>query len=934
MKNFTFTNKVRFDSCGYDVYEYEHISGAKLIYIDSGTEEKSFCAAFKTIPDDSTGVFHILEHSVLDGSKNYPMNSPFLFMLKNSMNTFLNAMTFQGKTMYPCASCNPDDFENLLKVYLDAVFNPILAEGTFLREGWHIEKAENGYDIKGVVYNEMQGAGASIQRQLYSAMKNDLYPDTYQRFNSGGEPSVIPSLTYENYLAAYRKYYSTANCVLFLRGNMDIDRYTDIIDQWLAGASQERSEIKHTVQGPNHRVCEHEYPISPSEDTSKKTNIIYSYCVGMYNEVEKQMAASLLSNYLMENGSSPLKKALTSSGLMQDADIYTASDDIQISWGFAAYNTEKEHRDAIKKIIDDTIQGIIDNGIDKEIMLSQISATSFKMKEQRNAVKGLCIHDFIDIVNNVFYELPLNTYFEIDETFEKFERELDNGYFENILREIFFENDITAISTLVPVQRESSAAHKSTVEQYTAHLSNEVKNEAHQRFVEGTKLAMERDTPEAITKMPTLSLDKLTKELPKKEFNVYGNVLHTPAETNGVAYYRFYFSLAGLSADEIMTVELMSRSLGDFSTTHHSASELLTMLNRYAGKWNFAITTVSPEMKKADPYLVVSVACLEKNASKALEIISELLTKTIYDEETAKTVIARELNNTKMQFMGNGVGLALNTAESLISSSGYYSILTGGYPIFIKLKEYSEAPISFCENAKSLLFKVFTNANLCYTGLTGNKDLLAHTLTLCDGAKLEGKTLTNPETKKVAYAIPAGISFNVRSFDVNSILPYSGKHLALSNLLSLGYLWHNIREVGGAYGTGLRFTRRGAMNVYSYRDPKVQETYKIYDNIVEYLKTNEFTDGEILGCIISTLADFVNPKSVEQEGIENEMSYLVGYTYEEKAGYMADVLNFTKDDIKSFIPVFEAFKSSAAECSVGNGNNQTAYGKFDEIINL
>ena len=934
MKNFTFTNKVRFDSCGYDVYEYNHISGAKLIYIDSGTDEKSFCAAFKTIPDDSTGVFHILEHSVLDGSKNYPMNSPFLFMLKNSMNTFLNAMTFQGKTMYPCASCNPDDFENLMKVYLDAVFNPILAEGTFLREGWHIEKADNGYDIKGVVYNEMQGAGASIQRQLYSAMKSDLYPDTYQRFNSGGEPSVIPSLTYENYLAAYRKYYSTANCVLFLRGNMDLERYTDIIDQWLAGASQERSEIKHTVQGPNHRVCEHEYPISPSEDTSKKTNIIYSYCVGMYNDVEKQMAASLLSNYLMENGSSPLKKALTSSGLMQDADIYISSDDIQISWGFAAYNTEKEHRDGIKKIIDDTIQGIIDNGIDKEIMLSQISATSFKLKEQRNAVKGLCIHDFIDIVNNIFYELPLNTYFEIDETFEKFERELDNGYFENILREIFFENDITAISTLVPVQRESNVAHLATVEQYTAHLSDEVKNEAHKRFVDGTKLAMDRDTPEAIAKMPTLSLDKLTKELPKKEFHVNENVLYTPAETNGVAYYRFYFSLAGLSADEIMTVELLSRSLGDFATENHSATELSTMLNRYAGKWNFSVTTVSPEMKKADPYFVVSVACLEKNAPKALEVISELLTKTVYDEETAKTVLARELNNTKMQFMGNGVGLALNTSESIISASGYYSVLTGGYPIFVKLQEYSETPNAFCENAKSLLSKVFAKENLCYTGLTGNKELLAHTLTLCNGAKLEGTTLTNPETKKVAYAIPAGISFNVRSLDVNDILPYSGKHMALSNLLSLGYLWHNIREVGGAYGTGLRFTRRGAMNVYSYRDPKVQETYEIYDNIANYLATNEFTDGEILGCIISTLADFVNPKSVEQEGIENEMSYLAGYTYEEKAKHMADVLSFSREDIKSFIPVFEAFKNSNAECSVGNGNNQTAYGKFDEIINL
>ena len=934
MKNFTFTNKVRFDSCGYDVYEYEHISGAKLIYIDSGTEEKSFCAAFKTIPDDSTGVFHILEHSVLDGSKNYPMNSPFLFMLKNSMNTFLNAMTFQGKTMYPCASCNPDDFENLMKVYLDAVFNPILAEGTFLREGWHIEKAENGYEIKGVVYNEMQGATASIQRQLYGAMKADLYPDTYQKFNSGGEPGVIPSLTYENYLAAYKKYYSTANCVLFLRGNMDIDRYTDIIDEWLAGASQERSEIKHTVQGPNHRVCEHEYAISPSEDTKGKTNIIYSYNVGMYNDAERQMAAGLLANYLMDNSSSPLKKALVTSGLMADADIYDSTDDIQTSWGFAAYNTEKEHRDTIKKIIDDTIQGIIDNGIEKEIMLSQISSTRFKMKEQRNAVTGLCIYDFINIANNSFYGVPLNTYFEIDETFEKFERELANGYFENLLREIFFENDITAISVLHPVQRESSAAHFANVEKYTANLSDEFKTQAHQRFVEGTKLAMDRDTPEVIAKMPTLSLDKLTKELPKKEFNVEGNVLHTPAETNGVAYYRFYFSLAGLNADEIMTVELLSRSLGDFATAYNTPSEISNLLNRYAGKWKFVTTTVSPTMEKSDPYLVVSVACLEKNAPKALEIISEMLTKTVYDEETAKTVLARELNNTRMQFMGNGVSLAINSSESLISASGYYSVLTDGYPLYTKIQEYASAPAAFCENAREILGKVFNSGNLFYTGLTGNKELLANALVLPEGKALTGATLTNPDKKRVAYAIPAGISFNVRSLDVTDILPYSGKHIALSNLLSLGYLWHNIREVGGAYGTGLRFARRGAMNIYSYRDPKVKETYGIYDSIANYLATNEFTDGEILGCIISTLADFVNPKSVEQEGIENEMSYLAGYTYEERARHMAEVLSFSREDIKEFVPVFEAFKNSDAECSVGNGNAQGEYGKFDEIINL
>ena len=339
-------------------------------------------------------------------------------------------------------------------------------------------------------------------------------------------------------------------------------------------------------------------------------------------------------------------------------------------------------------------------------------------------------------------------------------------------------------------------------------------------------------------------------------------------------------------------------------------------------------------MQHSDPYLVVSVACLEKNAENALEAISEILCTTIYDEEIAKTILSRELNNMRMQFMGNGVGLALNTSESLISASGYYSILTGGYPLFKKIQQYAEAPTTFCENAQTLLAKVFGADNLCYTGLTGNKELLTYKLTLNDGAKLEGRTLINPNTKKVAYTIPAGISFNVRSLDVNDILPYSGKHIALSNLLSLGYLWHNIREIGGAYGTGLRFARRGAMNVYSYRDPKVQETYELYDNIANYLATNEFTDGEILGCIISTLADFVNPKSVESGGIENEMGYLAGYTYEERAKHMTEVLSFDRDDIKAFIPVFEAFKNSNAECSVGNGNNQTAYGKFEEIINL
>lgn len=934
MKNFTFKNKTRFGSCGYDVSEYEHISGAKLIYIDTGSDEKAFCAAFKTIPEDSTGVFHILEHSVLDGSKNYPMNSPFLFMVKNSMNTFLNAMTFQGKTMYPCASCNPDDFENLLKVYLDSVFNPLLAEGTFLREGWHIEKAEDGYDIKGVVYNEMQGAMASIQRLLYSAMTSDLYPDTYQKYNSGGEPDVIPTLTYENYLAAYRKYYSTANCVLFLSGNMDIDRYTDIIDEWLAGASQQRSVIEHSIQTESHRVCEHEYPVSPNEDLAGKTNIIYSYNIGNYDQYERQIAASLLGNYLMDNMSSPLKSALIASGLMQNSDLYDSNDDIQTAWGIAAYNTEPENRDAIKKVIDDTIRSIIENGIDKEIMLSQISSAAFKMKADRNEVTERTINDFIKLANNVFYNVPLNTYFELDEIYEKLEREVGNGYFENLLREIFLDNDITAISVLVPVHKESNAQHVATVKKYTEGLSTEVKDEAHERFVLGTKLAMDRDTPETIAKMPRLGADQLTRELPKREFIADGKLLLTPANTNGIAYYRFYFPICGLSADEVMTTELMVRTLGDFATETRSASELNSLLSRYAGKWSFDTEIVTRTASDVQPYVVVSVSCLEKNADKALSIIEDILAHTVYDTETATAVIARSLNNTKMSFIGNGVGLAIVESEALISKGGYYSSLFRGYRYYGKLCEYSQDPAAFCKDAESLIHRIFNTENLKYVGFTGNKELSGRSLTLPEGKELVGDTLSNPSKESTAYAIPAGISFNVRSLDYSSVLPFSGKHQALSNLLTFGYLWHNIREIGGAYGTGHQFKRNGIMIVYSYRDPKVAETYGLYDGIADYLKTNEFTDGEILGCIISTLASFVNPKPVYEVGMENEIFHLTGYTHELRAKHMNDVLTFNAEDIKSFIPVFEAFKTSGVECSVGNGNAQQEYGKFDKIVNI
>lgn len=933
MKNFEFKQKTRFESCACDVYEYEHTSGAKLVYMAADTEEKTFCAAFKTVPEDSTGVFHILEHSVLDGSKNFPMSSPFLYMLKNSMNTFLNAMTFQGKTMYPCASCNPDDFENLMNVYLDSVFNPLLSEDTFMREGWHVEKTDLGYDIKGVVYNEMQGATASLQRRLYSAMTGDLYPDTYQAFNSGGEPDDIPSLTYEGYLAAYRKYYSAKNCVLFLCGKMDLERYTDVIDRYLEDASKLASDIRYSVQAPHNSVCEHTYPIAPTDDEKGKTNIMYSYNVGHYGDAERMIAAQMIASYLMDSNSSPLKSALISSGLMQDADIYV-SDDIQAAFGIAAYNTEKENRDSIEKVIKDTVSAIIKKGIDADAMLSKISAYAFKKKEKRNEVVGLGVWDFVTMVDNIFYEQPIDTYFELDAILAKLEGSVSCGYFEALMCEIFLKNDTTAVSVLVPVKTEPGAQHKKTVEKYLSPISSEEKDATFERFVELSKQSASKDTEENIAKMPSLSLDKLQSKLAPRAFAQRGRLLHTDSETNGVAYYRFYFSLAGLTAKECMTAKLVAASLSDFATADSSAEELSNRLNRYAGKWTFSPEVYSNADDEPQPYLIVSVSCLEKNAEKALEVIGEILTKTVYDETTAKNIINRELNAANIMFNNNGVGIAMNKAASFVSNAGAYENIFGGYEYVCALKGYADNAAAFCADAVSINARIFTESNLRYVGLTGKESLADIKLDLPAGEERDTATLTKDNGKVVAYSVPSGVSYNVRSVRCADVMEFGGKHRVMRNLMSLGYLWHQVREVGGAYGTGLVFKRNGQVSVYSYRDPKVKETYAVYDAIPEFLANNNMSDREVLGYIISTLSEFVNPKSISATGIENEIYCLTGYTFEERQKHLDEVISFTKDDIKRFIPIFERLNESRAICSVGNGGAQTESGLFEEIINV
>lgn len=569
MNNFTLKRKTNIKSLNCPMYEYEHVSGARLVYLELDTEEKTFGAGFKTVPCDSTGVFHILEHSVLSGSKKYPVSSPILYMMKNSMKTFLNALTYQGKTVYPCASCNDKDFENLMRVYLDAVFNPVLSRDTFMREGWRLEKTSEGYDIKGVVYNEMQGATAMPESIMYEAMTQDLYPDTYQGHNSGGNPDDIPMLTYEKYIETYNDFYSAGNSVLFLSGKMNTDKYMEIIDEYLLSASQ--SEVKHeySLQKPLINEKIHTFPVDGKEKLKGNTNIVFSYNVGRI-DAEKSFAVQILSSLLADNNSSVLKAAIMNSGLVKNVECFI-TDEEQIGFGIAVYHTDEENKEAISGIITDTILNLCKNGINKQSLKAIISRFSFKVREMFTASKNQGVIDFLNVTDNIFRSMPAETYFDCDEIFNKLESAIDGDYYEKLLKEIFLDNNHRAISLIVPVLTNMEEVRKNRVNAVLNRMSEE---DIENSVKESREFALRQnpaDDERALEKMPVLTVSDINKNAATRLTEKSGNTFFTRADTNGIAYVRLYFPMAKLNRDELMSAKFLASCLSVLPTAENSA---------------------------------------------------------------------------------------------------------------------------------------------------------------------------------------------------------------------------------------------------------------------------------------------------------------------------------------------------------------------------
>lgn len=924
MKHFTQVKTADIASVGYRITQYSHESGATLVHIYADTPERAFCAAFQTVPKDSTGVFHILEHSCLSGSENYPIRSPILYMMKHSMQTYLNAITFQGKTMYPCASCHPGDFENLMRVYLDAVFHPRLTKETFLREGWHLEGEDN---IRGVVYNEMQGALSSLDARMYHAMKGDLYPDTYQRHNSGGNPTQIPDLSYEAFLEAHHQHYSPSNCVLFLRGDFAPEEYEQLLHETLLALPTGGKALPYDVQTAASGVSRHAYPISEGESTENRTGLVFSYNVGNYEQGERLFALSLLAQYLMENQNSRLLKALLDTGLTKDAR-YMLSQERQAAFGLVIYNTEEACREQLAQVIRKTIENVIETGVDKAALRASLAAMTFRTKENALAVRGRALEDFAAISNNLFFGLSVEHGMDPDAILNFLEQALDTDYYENLLREVFLENPITACSVLVPQPQAADAAHKATVQRLLSRLS-----EGEKDAVSGSDAPPQPDSEADLAKMPCLTRQDLAVEPRMRPFAADGRVLYTCAETAGIVYLRYYFSMDGLSEAECLAARLLSVALTQLSTERSSVAVLSNRIKSTVGQMNFYPTVISRSCDDTDPYFMVTVSCLRKHLRQTMDLVSEILAGTLYEAKEAAYVIASEYNGMLRSFAQNGMSIAQNRAGAGIFLGARYMDLFGGHEYLQYLKECNADPGLFCDAAEALAKKLFVDANLKYIGVTCSEmpDPLLPQLPAGNAMQKRTIALCQGQT---AYAVASGVNYNAAVIRYDDLLPFSGKHLVAAKLLSLGYLWNKIREDGGAYGAFLSINRNGRLLAGSYRDPHVGGTLQVFRSIADYLQSHDWTERELLGGMIGVTAELINPQTPAFEGTDNEISYLTGYTVAQRRQILQQVSDFRKEDMDFFLPIFRRLAESGTACTIGNREKQEACGEFSEIITI
>lgn len=940
-------------------------SGARIAILSNNDDNKVFYIGFRTPPEDETGVPHIIEHTTLCGSKKFPVKDPFIELAKGSLNTFLNAMTYPDKTVYPVASCNDQDFKNLMDVYLDAVFNPNITkyEEIFKQEGWHYELTGKDDELKinGVVYNEMKGAYSSPDEVLSSQIYRSLFPDNTYSKDSGGNPEYIPKLTYEAYLDFYHKYYHPSNSYIYLYGDMDVVERLEWLDKEylsLYDYKKVNSEINKQPAFDEIKNVEAEYSITMDDSQENKTYLSYNRVVGDSLDEMLYQAFDVLDYALVSSPGAPVKQALIDAGIGDD--VYGSYDAgiLQPVFSFVAKNANASQADEFENIIENTLKEVVKTGINKEALLAGINSSEFKFREAdfgqfpKGLLFGLnCLDSWL------FDDMKPFIHLECLGTFAKLRKAVDTDYFEKLIQEYLLDNTHGSSVTVKPKRglgNEREEALAKELSDYKASLSDEEIDKLIEETEHLKKYQEEPSSDEDLRKLPML-----TRADMKKEAMPFSNIEDTLSdvkvvrhdiESNGIDYISFLFDAGDFAQSELGYLGFFTNALGLVSTENYSYTDLANATNIYTGGISTG-TASHPDIKDRNNFVFkfeVKLKVLEKNLDKALELMEQmLLTSDFTDTKRLGEIVAQIKARLQANLSSSGHLVAAMRSMSSFSRYALYQDELKGIAFYRSIcrieKELFESPESVSDKLAAIAKKLFAR-NRMLISFTGNSEAYGN-------AKLSLEKVIAGFDKMSAVGNQAEVHFNTAKeafIDASQIqyvaktgdficegYEYTGALRLLRIILSYDYLWINVRVKGGAYGCMNTFLRSGESYFVSYRDPNLSDTLDVYDRIPEYIKSFSPEERDMTKYIIGTFSALDTPMNPEAKGSRSLSAYLEGITYEQIQKERNEILNAQPEDIRRLADLVEAVLKKDSICVIGNENMiKESAGLFENVEKL
>lgn len=923
-------------------------SGARIQLVLNDDENKVFYIAFRTPPKDSTGLTHILEHCVLCGSREFPVKDPFIELVKGSLNTFLNAMTYPDKTVYPIASCNDQDFHNLMHVYMDAVLHPNIytCKEIFMQEGWHydLKDADEPLKINGVVYNEMKGAFSSADDVLQREILNSLYPDTPYQFESGGDPKNIPELSYEEFLDFHSRYYHPSNSYIYLYGNMDaIEKLIWLDEHYLSEYDIDDFDTTIVAQKPFEEPAFNrmQYSVGSNESTEDKTYLSCNWSIGNVLDRELYLAFEVLDYALLSSQGAPVKQALLDAGIGKDIMGGFDNGIYQPIFSIVAKHAKTKDQDRFLQIIRDTLEAQVKEGIDRESLLASINSAEFKYRELDfgNFPKGLILG--LQALDSWLYdEMEPFMHLELLDTYRFLREQIGTDYYESLVQKYLLDNTHISVVTMEAEPGLNARTEKALDERLQAYKASLSPEEIADIVSQTKMLEVYQDkhsTPEELSTIPMLSIQDIRKDVDPftEQLSEAGGIpiVWNEIETNGIVYYDLMFDTRYIEEDLVPYLGLLRLLLGYVDTEHYSYSEFSNQVNLYTGSQHNSVT-IFPDANDTYRYQVKfesRVSVLEERVEKSFELVKDMLfASRLDDDKRIKEILAQIRSSLEADLSSSAHVVSATRALGYYLPRSKYNDLTGGIAFYQLIKEldsdYDSVKDKLKETLVYMMRRLFNRENLLVniTCKASGKEKVLEQL-----AALQEQLYPLPEdvsecvitchkenegfkdASQVQYVSQAG-SYRDQGY------AYTGAFKVLKTILSYDYLWKNIREKGGAYGCGGTFTRTGDAYFYTYRDPKLKESLDVFAKTVDYLQEFNCSERDLTKYVIGTISGMDQPLYPKAKGRRNLLAYFAGLTQEMVLKERQEVMSVTVESIRALSEPVKAVLDQQYICVIGN----------------